>query len=1049
MAAVENAPDAGANPSAPFILRPVATTLFIVAIVLAGFVAYRFLPLAALPQVDYPTIQVRTLYPGASPDVMSLTVTSPLERQLGQMTGLNRMSSVSSAGASVITLQFKLELNLDVAEQEVQEAINAASLLLPTDLPAPPIYAKVNPSDAPIITIGVTSNTRPLAELESLVDQHLANKISQVSGVGLVTLSGGERPALRIRANVQALASLGISLDTLRTVIANANVNGPKGIFDGPTRSWSIDANDQLLKADDYRNLVVAYVNKAPVRLSAVADVVESVENTRIGSWLDRTPAVIVDVQRQPGANVITTVDAIKAELPDLVRQLPADVHARVLADRTEGIRASVRDVQLELVLAAVLVTLAVFLFLGNARATIVATAAVPVSLVGTFGAMYLCGYSIDNLSLMALTIASGFVVDDAIVVTENIARYLEAGDSPFDAALKGSKQIGFTVISLTISLIAALIPLLFMSDVIGRLFRAFAATLAITILISAVVALTLVPMLSARYLTSAPSNPPLFQRRVSAAFERVRDAYGRALDWVLAHQTATLAVFGATLLATAALAVAIPKGLFPIQDTGQLEAFVVASQEVSFARMAQLQADVAGVVLADPEVENLSSSIGVDGRNPALNQGRMLINLKPKRDRGSQAALIERLQQAARNVAGVTLYVRPVQDLTIDAEDGPTQYRLALQGTDPAELSRWGHALMAQLADEPKVRNVVSDIFDGGKAVTVNIDRVDAARLGINTAAIDSALYDAFGQRIVSTIFTHSTQYRVVLESQPEMLQDPNALDRLYIPTGSGPAVPLGMVATVSVGDAPLTIARTAHFPSATIGFDPAPGVSLGAAVDAVTRAVQELGLPPTVSTKFLGAADAFRTSLVHEGWLIVAAIVVVYIVLGVLYESFIHPVTILSTLPAAAIGALLALMITRDDLGVLAVIGIVLLIGIVKKNAIMMIDFALHAQREDGLSPTEAIKQAALLRFRPIMMTTFAALFAALPLIFGTGMGSEMREPVGVSIAGGLILSQALTLFTTPVVFLAFTRLTARHSRAAPQFAAAPNRADEVASP
>jgi len=1049
MAAVENAPDAGANPSAPFILRPVATTLFIVAIVLAGFVAYRFLPLAALPQVDYPTIQVRTLYPGASPDVMSLTVTSPLERQLGQMTGLNRMSSVSSAGASVITLQFKLELNLDVAEQEVQEAINAASLLLPTDLPAPPIYAKVNPSDAPIITIGVTSNTRPLAELESLVDQHLANKISQVSGVGLVTLSGGERPALRIRANVQALASLGISLDTLRTVIANANVNGPKGIFDGPTRSWSIDANDQLLKADDYRNLVVAYVNKAPVRLSAVADVVESVENTRIGSWLDRTPAVIVDVQRQPGANVITTVDAIKAELPDLVRQLPADVHARVLADRTEGIRASVRDVQLELVLAAVLVTLAVFLFLGNARATIVATAAVPVSLVGTFGAMYLCGYSIDNLSLMALTIASGFVVDDAIVVTENIARYLEAGDSPFDAALKGSKQIGFTVISLTISLIAALIPLLFMSDVIGRLFRAFAATLAITILISAVVALTLVPMLSARYLTSAPSNPPLFQRRVSAAFERVRDAYGRALDWVLAHQTATLAVFGATLLATAALAVAIPKGLFPIQDTGQLEAFVVASQDVSFARMAQLQAEVAGVVLADPEVENLSSSIGVDGRNPALNQGRMLINLKPKRDRGSQAALIERLQQAARNVAGVTLYVRPVQDLTIDAEDGPTQYRLALQGTDPAELSRWGHALMAQLADEPKVRNVVSDIFDGGKAVTVNIDRVDAARLGINTAAIDSALYDAFGQRIISTIFTHSTQYRVVLESQPEMLQDPNALDRLYIPTGSGPAVPLGMVATVSVGDAPLTIARTAHFPSATIGFDPAPGVSLGAAVDAVTRAVQELGLPPTVSTKFLGAADAFRTSLAHEGWLIVAAIVVVYIVLGVLYESFIHPVTILSTLPAAAIGALLALMITRDDLGVLAVIGIVLLIGIVKKNAIMMIDFALHAQREDGLSPTEAIKQAALLRFRPIMMTTFAALFAALPLIFGTGMGSEMREPVGVSIAGGLILSQALTLFTTPVVFLAFTRLTARHSRAAPQFAAAPNRADEVASP
>jgi len=1023
----------GVNPSRPFIMRPVATTLLMLAILLAGIVGYRFLPLSALPEVDYPTIQVTTLYPGASPDVMGLTVTAPLERQFGQMAGLARMSSTSSAGASVITLQFNLDLTLDVAEQEVQAAINAANTLLPSDLPAPPIYAKVNPADAPILSLGVTSPTRTLAEVQNLVDQRVANKMSQISGVGQVSLSGGQRPAVRIQANVQALATRNLSLDQLRSTIAAANVNGAKGSFDGPTRSWSIDANDQLATAGDYQKLIIAYRDNAPVRLSDVANVVDSSENTRLGAWMNRTSAIVVDVQRQPGANVIGTVDAIKAALPGLEAALPADVHVTLLTDRTTGIRASVHDVQVELVLAVVLVTIAIFLFLGSWQATLIASLAVPLSIVGTFAVMHLMGFSLNNLTLMALTIASGFVVDDAIVVTENIARHLEEGKTPLAAALQGSREIGFTIISLTVSLIAVLIPLLFMGDVVGRLFREFAVTLAVTILISAVVALTLVPMLSARWL-KAEHDMRTF--RVSEwtmeKFDQLSRRYSWALDWVLVRQKLTLLVFAGSLLLTALLFVLIPKGLFPEQDTGQLQAVVVTGQGVSFQRMSALQGKLADAILDDPDVASLSSNVGVDGQNPAMNQGRMLINLRSKGERSSsQAALIRRLQRRAQDIAGVTLYVRPVQDLTIDAEGGPTAYRFALQGADQDEINQWTKKLTGELRSVSQVRNVVSDMQNQGRAVTVKVNRDVAARLGISTASIDSALYNAFGQRIISTIFTQTTQYRVILESQPGMLTDPQALNQLYVQTSSGTSVPLSTVASFVEGEAPLQVTRVAQFPASTIGFDLAPGESLGGAVSAIQRAETRIGVPTSITTSFLGAANAFRASLSNEVWLILAAIVVVYIVLGVLYESFIHPVTILSTLPSAGVGALLALWLTGNDLGVIGIIGIVLLIGIVKKNAIMMIDFAIDAQRTEGKDADSAIRQAASLRFRPIMMTTFAALFAALPLIFGSGMGAELRRPLGLAIAGGLILSQALTLFTTPVIFLGFERLSARLRR------------------
>ncbi|WP_159983187.1 MULTISPECIES: efflux RND transporter permease subunit [unclassified Novosphingobium] len=1021
-AAAEGETPAPRGPSRAFILRPVATTLLMVALMLAGFVGYRTLPISALPEVDYPTIQVTTLYPGASPDVMALTVTSPLERQFGQMPGLTRMTSASSAGASVITLQFRLDLSLDVAEQEVQAAINAATTLLPTDLPAPPIYAKVNPADAPILSLGVTSETRPLGEVQGIIERQFTNKIAQVTGVGLVSMSGGQRPAVRIQANVAALAARGLSLETIRTAIGNANANAAKGSFDGPTRSWTIDANDQLADAESYRSLVIAFANGAPVRLSDVASVVQGTENVRLGAWMNGAQAVVIDVRRQPGANVIGTVDAIKAALPDLEAQLPADVHVTVLTDRTSGIRASVADVGIELLLAIALVTLVIFLFLGSLRATVIASISVPLSLVGSFAAMYFMGFSINNLTLMALTIASGFVVDDAIVVLENISRHVEKGMRPFEAALLGAGEIGFTIISLTISLIAVLIPLLFMGDVVGRLFREFAVTLAITILLSAIVALTLVPMLSARWLRPAHEEPPhRLARATQGWFDRLSQYYARALDRVMARRALTLAIFTVTLVLTAVLFWAIPKNLFPEQDTGQIAVTTSAAQDIGYARMAAIQRDVAGRILAVPSVASLSSAIGVDGQNVTLSQGRMLVNLKPAGDREALPPVVAALKQAVADVPGVKVYFSPVQDLTIDTSSGMNTYRFAVQGADPDLVAQWGARLENALLDEPALRNVTSDVLAQGRAVVVDINRDTAGRLGLSALAIDNALYDAFGQRIVSTIYTQSSQNRVILEAVPGDVTDPQALGDMRIPLSGSETIPLSAVATIKTANAPLVITREGQFPVATIGFDLASGASLGNAVSAIEKTARRIGMPAALTTGFSGAASTFQSSLGNETLLVLAAIVVVYIVLGVLYESFVHPLTILSTLPSAGIGALLCLWLTGAGLGVIGIIGIVLLIGIVKKNAIMMIDFALEAMRSGRVDPHDAIRQAALLRFRPIMMTTFTALFAALPLIFGGGMGHELRQPLGIAIAGGLIFSQVLTLFTTPVIFLA----------------------------
>ena len=975
--------------------------------------------------------KTQTFYPGASPDVTTSSLTAPLEVQFGQMPNLNQMSSVSSAGASVITLQFGLNISLDVAEQEVQAAINAAGNLLPADLPAPPIYAKVNPADAPILTLGLTSETMPLTRVEDFVDTRLAQKISQLPGVGLVSISGGQRPSVRIRADIRKLAAYGLNIDDLRTTLGNANINTPKGNFDGPMRAYTINANDQIMNASDYRSLIVAYKNGSPVRLSDVGDVVDGAQNDKLGAWMNRSAAIILNIQRQPGANVISVVEGIKALLPQLQATLPAAIDLAVLTDRTVTVRASVRDVEYELTLAVILVVLVIFVFLRNARATMIPSLSVPLSLVGTLGAMYLFGFSLNNLSLMALTIATGFVVDDAIVVIENISRYLEEGDTPLQAALRGSEQIGFTIISLTVSLIAVLIPLLFMGDVVGRLFREFAITLSVTILISAVVSLTLVPMACAKLLkTATETHENAFQRQSREAFDSIIAVYGRLLNWVLDRQTLVLLAALGTFGLTGLLYIVIPKGFFPQQDTGVIQAISEAPQSVSYAAMAARQQALADAILRDPDVDSLSSFIGVDGTNTTLNSGRILINLKPyDRRKSGIAAVMQRLKNATASLPGIALYMQPVQDLTIEGTVSRTQYQFILQDADPVQLAEWTPKLVDWLSELPELADVTSDIAARGLSVFVDIDRDQAARFGITPATIDNELYDSYGQRIVSTIFTNSNQYRVILEADPTLQTSLQSLSAIYLPSSVGGApVPLSVLAKMREETSPLQVSHLGQFPAATVSFNLAPGASLGQAVTAIKRAQAEIGLPLSVISSFQGAALAFQSSLSNQVFLIVAAIVTVYIVLGVLYESFIHPVTILSTLPSAGIGALLALMAAGNDLTIVAIIGIILLIGIVKKNAIMMIDFALDAERNNGKPPREAIYQACLLRFRPILMTTLAAMLGALPLMLGTGTGSELRHPLGISIVGGLLVSQVLTLFTTPVIYLWFDRVAQR---------------------
>ncbi|EOW6407201.1 MdtB/MuxB family multidrug efflux RND transporter permease subunit [Cronobacter sakazakii] len=1020
-------PSATGGPSRLFILRPVATTLLMVAILLAGIIGYRFLPVSALPEVDYPTIQVVTLYPGASPDVVTSAITAPLERQFGQMSGLKQMASQSAGGASVVTLQFQLTLPLDVAEQEVQAAINAATNLLPDDLPNPPVYSKVNPADPPIMTLAVTSSALPMTQVEDMVETRVAQRISQVTGVGLVTLSGGQRPAVRVKLNAQALASLGIDSETVRTAITSANVNSAKGSFDGPERAVTLSANDQMKSADEYRNLIIAYKNGAPVRLGDVATVEQGAENAWLGAWANKQPAIVMNVQRQPGANIITTAETIQKLLPQLTESLPKSVQVKVLTDRTTNISASVNDTQFELMLAIALVVMIIYLFLRNIPATIIPAVAVPLSLVGTFAVMVFLDFSINNLTLMALTIATGFVVDDAIVVIENISRYIEKGEKPLAAALKGAGEIGFTIISLTFSLIAVLIPLLFMGDIVGRLFREFAVTLAVAILISAVVSLTLTPMMCARMLShESLRKQNRFSRASERVINRVIDRYGQLLKRVLNHPWLTLGVALGTLALTVLLWIFIPKGFFPVQDNGIIQGTLQAPQSVSFASMAERQRAVADVILKDPAVESLTSFVGVDGTNPSLNSARLQINLKPLDDRDDRVqTVIARLQEAASRVPGATLYLQPIQDLTIDTQVSRTQYQFTLQANSLEALSTWVPKLIARLQTLPQLADVSSDWQDNGLVAYVNVDRASASRLGISMSDVDNALYNAFGQRLISTIYTQANQYRVVLEHNTTATPGLAALDSIRLASSDGGMVPLSAIAKVEQRFGPLTINHLDQFPSTTISFNVPDGYSLGDAVDAITQAEADLAFPAEITTQFQGSTLAFQAALGSTLWLILASVVAMYIVLGVLYESFIHPITILSTLPTAGVGALLALLIAGAELDVIAIIGIILLIGIVKKNAIMMIDFALAAEREQGMTPREAIYQACLLRFRPILMTTLAALLGALPLMLSTGVGAELRRPLGIGMVGGLLVSQVLTLFTTPVIYLLFDRL------------------------